>query len=125
MIMSNKKILVVDDSPTLLKMTISVLEETQLYEIVTAVDGVDALQKVISFKPDLVLLDVVMPKMDGFQVCRKLKAFPKTKHIPVILLTSKSQKVDKFWGKKQGADMYLTKPFDKENLLDAVRKSLA
>ncbi|MCK5069047.1 MAG: response regulator [Desulfocapsa sp.] len=123
--MSNKKILVVDDSPTLLKMTISVLEETQLYEIVTAVDGVDALQKVISFKPDLVLLDVVMPKMDGFQVCRKLKAFPKTKHIPVILLTSKSQKVDKFWGKKQGADMYLTKPFDKENLLDAVRKSLA
>lgn len=123
--MSNKKILVVDDSPILLKMTISVLEETQLYDISTAVDGVDALQKVIAVKPDLVLLDVVMPKMDGFQVCRKLKAFPKTKHIPVILLTSKSQKVDKFWGEKQGADVYLTKPFDKANLLDVVRKTLA
>ncbi len=122
--MVSKKILVVDDSPVQLKMTIAALQG-QPYEILTAMDGEEALQKVHSDIPDLVVLDVVMPKMDGFQVCRKMKASPEMQHIPVIMLSSKNQKVDAFWGKKQGADMYLTKPFEQANLLDAITKSLA
>jgi len=124
MIMAGKKILVVDDSPTQLKLTTAALQG-QEYEIVTAMDGEEAMQKVQSDKPDLVVLDVVMPKMDGFQVCRKMKASPEMQHIPVIILTSKNQKADEFWGKKQGADFYLTKPFDEVILQDAVIKGLA
>lgn len=122
--MAGKKILVVDDSPTQLKMICNTLNERQQYEIHTAMDGEEALQKVININPDLVVLDVVMPKMDGFQVCRKMKSSQETNHIPIIMLTSKNQKVDEFWGKKQGADIYLTKPFDEHELLDSVRKSL-
>lgn len=121
--MSQIKILVVDDSPIQLKMTIAALQGLQC-EILTAMDGVEALRKVHTDMPDLVVLDVVMPKMDGFQVCRKMKTSPHMQHIPVIMLSSKNQKVDKFWGKKQGADMYLTKPFDEARLVDAVTKSL-
>lgn len=121
--MNEVKILVVDDSPSQLRMTTTALEG-QDYEIITAVDGEEALQRVIRDMPDLVVLDVVMPKVDGFQVCRKMKSSPAMKHIPVIILSSKNQKVDEFWGKKQGADMYLTKPFDKEQLQVAVRKYL-
>ena len=122
--MAEIKILVVEDSPTQLKLTTAALQGQQ-YEILTAMDGEEALQKVLVDKPDLVVLDVVMPKMDGFQVCRKMKASPEMQHIPVIMLTSKNQKADEFWGKKQGADIYLTKPFDEVELLDAVTKSLA
>ncbi len=121
--MTGKKILVVDDSPIQLKMTTAALQGEQ-FEIMTAQDGEEALQKVHAEMPDLVVLDVVMPGMDGFQVCRKMKASAEVKHIPVIMLSSKNQKVDKFWGKKQGADIYMTKPFAQEDLLDAVKRSL-
>ena len=117
--MDGIRILVVEDSPTQLKLTTAALQGQQ-HEILTAMDGEEALRKVLADKPDLVVLDVVMPKMDGFQVCRKMKASPEMQHIPVIMLTSKNQKADEFWGKKQGADMYLTKPFDEVKLLDAV-----
>ncbi len=122
--MAGRKILVVEDSPTQLQMTVAALEE-QGYDILTATDGKEALIKVLSGKPELVVLDVVMPVMDGFQVCRKIKASPETQHIPVIMLSSKNQKADEFWGKKQGADIYLTKPFDKLQLQNAVAKSFA
>lgn len=121
--MAGKKILVVEDSPTQLKLTTAALQDQ--YEILTAMDGEEALQKVLGDKPDLVVLDVIMPKMDGFQVCRKMKASAEMQHIPVIMLTSKNQKADEFWGRKQGADVFLTKPFDEAILLDAVTKSLA
>lgn len=121
--MAGKVILVVDDSPTQLKLTTSFLQGKG-YEILTAVDGEDALEKAAFYKPDLIVLDVVMPKMDGYQACRKLKASGDTKHIPVIMLTSKDKKADEFWGKKQGADMYLTKPVDEAELIDAVSKSI-
>ncbi len=121
--MAGRKILVVEDSPTQLKLTVEALGG-QDYELLTAMDGKEALEKVLSEKPELVLLDVVMPVMDGFQVCRKMKASPDMKHIPVIMLTSKNQKADEFWGKKQGADLYLTKPFDTLELQSAVVKCL-
>ena len=121
--MAGKVILVVDDSPTQLKITTSFLQEKN-YEILTAVDGEDALEKAAFYKPDLIVLDVVMPKMDGYQACRKMKASGDTMHIPVIMLTSKDKKADEFWGRKQGADMYLTKPVDEAELLAAVQKSI-
>jgi twitching motility two-component system response regulator PilH len=122
--MNGAKILVVDDSPSQLRMTTAALDG-QSYEIITAVDGEEALQRVLRDKPDLVVLDVVMPKIDGFQVCRKMKSSPDMQHIPVIILSSKNQKVDEFWGKKQGADLYLTKPLDKDQLQAAVKKHLS
>ncbi len=122
--MVGKKILVVDDSPTLLKMTSTFLQAHD-FEIVTAMDGEEALQKVLTDNPDLLVLDVVMPKMDGFQVCRKMKASPEMLHIPVIMLTSKNQKADEFWGKKQGADLYMTKPYDETTLLNAILQILS
>ena len=117
--MSSDKILVVDDSPTELKMISETLKSGG-YEVVTAKDGEEALQMVAVETVKLIVLDVIMPKMNGFQVCRKVKSSDQHKGIKVILLTSKSQDSDKFWGKKQGADMYMTKPFEADALLSNV-----
>jgi twitching motility two-component system response regulator PilH len=121
--MGAEKILVVDDSPTELKLIINALA-TQGNVIITANDGEQALRKVVKEKPDLIVMDVVMPNMDGFQACRKIKSSTDFKHVPVILLTSKNQKSDEFWGKKQGADVYLTKPFKETVLRASVNKLL-
>ena len=118
------KILVADDSITDLKFVHSVLEDTG-HEIVTAMDGEDAESKAKTEGVQLIILDVIMPKKNGFQVCRALKQDPGSKEIPIILLTSKSQESDKFWGEKQGADDYLTKPCQPKDLLAAVNKLLA
>lgn len=114
--MSKAKILVVDDSPTELKM-MSEPFISEGYQVFTAVDGEEAIEKASSEKPDLMVLDVIMPKLNGFQVCRKIKTSDELKNIKIILLTSKDQESDKFWGKKQGADAYMTKPFSEEELL--------
>ena len=108
--MSKETILVVEDSPMELKLVAKALS-SQGYRIVTAVDGEEALQKALTEKPSLIVLDVVLPKKNGFQVCRTLKTTPDTKDIKILLLTSKSQDSDRFWGLKQGADGYMTKPF--------------
>lgn len=117
--MNSDKILVVDDSPTELKMISQALKSGG-YDVVTAIDGEQALQMVAAEPVKLVVLDVIMPKMNGFQVCRKIKSSDQHKSIKVLLLTSKSQESDKFWGKKQGADMYMTKPFEVDSLLSNV-----
>ncbi len=117
------KILVADDSMTDLQYTKRSLEETG-YEIITAMDGEEAENKIRSEQIDLAVLDVIMPKKTGFQVCRNIKGDDKYKSIPIILLTSKSQESDKFWGKKQGADDYITKPFEPFELVTAVKKNL-
>lgn len=114
-----KKLLIVDDSPTELKLIVDVFN-TPEYEVITASNGEEGVKKAFSENPDLIILDVVMPKMNGFQACRKIKASPDLQNIPVILLTSKNQKSDQFWGKKQGADKYLTKPFNINEVLEAV-----
>ncbi len=117
------KILVADDSKTEMAFLIDAIKGTG-HEIVTAVDGKDAEQKIYSDAFDLIILDVIMPNKNGFQVCRSLKRNPKYKHIPVILTTSKSGDSDKFWGKKQGADEYITKPYEPMEILLAVKKYL-
>lgn len=121
--MSDKKILVVEDSPTDLHKIRSTLEGGG-YQILVATDGEEALRKAGSEKPDLVLLDVVLPNKSGFEVCRELKASPDTSDIKVVMVSSKSEYADRFWGKKQGADDYLGKPFKDDELLDVVANYL-
>lgn len=119
--MGKAKILVADDSPTHLRLTSEPLME-QGYDVLTATDGEEALRKTESERPVLVVLDVVMPKLNGFKVCRKIKSSPELKDIKVILCTSKNQESDKFWGEKQGADAYVVKPFDEKDLLAEVAR---
>jgi len=120
--MAKAKILVVDDSPTQLSMMRAPFEENG-YQVITASDGEEAVLMVETESPQLVVLDVIMPKLNGFQACRKIKTIKQD--LPIIMLTSKNQKSDEFWGKKQGADVYMTKPFDSDELFAAAVKLLA
>ena len=113
-------ILIADDSPTVLDIIKFVLE-TNGMKTISAVNGFDAVQKVYQQIPDLIVLDIEMPKMSGYQVCRLLKSDPTTSHIPIIILTSKTYKQNKFWGLYSGADDYLTKDFEIDNLVKRVR----
>lgn len=118
------RILVAEDSITDLQYIKESLKDTS-HEIITAMDGEEAEQKARSENIDLIILDIVMPKKNGFQVCRSLKKDEQFKHIPIIMTTSKTQESDKFWGLKQGADEYLTKPFEPIDILLAVKKHLS
>ncbi|MBI1358445.1 MAG: response regulator [Acidobacteria bacterium] len=121
--MPAKTILCVDDSPTqLLAMTQALVNLG--HRVVTAGDGDEALRQVAESGPDLVLLDVVLPKKNGFQVCRQIKNAVGTRNIKVVLVTSKDQQSDRFWGLKQGADDYVTKPVDPETLAELVARQL-
>jgi DNA-binding response OmpR family regulator len=121
--MANETILVVDDSPTDLHLMTTPLQDKG-YRIITAVDGEEALEKAIQERPSLIVLDVILPKKNGFQVCRQLKTSPDTQDIKILMLTSKTQDSDRFWGLKQGADEYMTKPFEDEEYLANVAKLL-
>jgi twitching motility two-component system response regulator PilH len=115
------KILIADDSVAELQIFQQTLQPTG-HTIVTVLDGEAAEEKIKSEKIDLIILDVIMPKKNGFQVCRDIKSNDQYKKIPVIMVTSKDQESDKFWGMKQGADEYLIKPFKPEDLLKTVKK---
>lgn len=119
--MPGQKILVVDDSWTELTMIVTPLRNSG-FEVVTAVDGDEAVEKVFKEHPQCIVLDVVLPKQNGFQVCRKLKNSELSRHIPIILLTSKNTPLDKTWGMRQGADLYITKPFNSDELVASVRR---
>jgi twitching motility two-component system response regulator PilH len=121
--MARKCVLVVDDSPTDLQM-ISAAVKTGGYDVVTAVDGEEALVKAAATKPPVIVLDIVLPKKNGFQVCRQLKTTAETRDIKVILVSSKNQDSDKFWGMKQGADDYIAKPYNDADLLAAIARQL-
>ncbi len=118
-----RKILVVEDSPTQMQMVKSALQAGG-YNVLTAFNGEEGLEKARREHPELVLLDLVLPGKNGFQICRALKSSADTKDIPVILLTSKDQTSDRFWGMRQGADLYLTKPWKAEDLLAAIARYL-
>jgi twitching motility two-component system response regulator PilH len=113
------KILVVEDTPSERELIRSYLEEGGYY-VISAGDAKDALQKTLEQKPDAIVTDIVMPGMNGFELCRSLKKNPLTQKLPVIVCTSKNQELDRLWGMKQGVDVYLTKPFSKEDLVKAV-----
>lgn len=116
-----KKILAVDDERHIVRL-VEVNLQRAGYEVVTAYDGREALEKVKSENPDLVVLDVMMPYMDGFEVLKNLKADPTTAEIPVIMLTAKAQDADVFRGWQSGVDCYLTKPFNPMELLTFVKR---
>ena len=116
-----KRIMLVDDSPTELKTMVAAMQGRG-YEVVTAKDGEDALSKAASLIPAVILLDIILPKKNGFQVCRQLKTAPETMNIKIVLVSSKSQDTDRFWGLRQGADDYLSKPYKAEELVRAVAR---
>ena len=110
-----KKILVCDDEPYIL-MALTDAVEIEGYDCVTAENGKEALEKAREERPDLILLDIMMPYKDGYEVCKELKDDELTRDIPVIMLTAKSQQVDIQRGKEVGADDYITKPFKPSTL---------
>jgi len=114
--MSIKKILIVDDSATERHALNDMLTKAG-YDVVTSDNGEDAIVKARQVKPDLILMDVVMPGLNGFQATRAISRDPQTKSIPVIMCTSKSQETDKIWGLRQGARDYVVKPVDRDALL--------
>ncbi|MDE1465350.1 response regulator [Spartinivicinus poritis] len=117
------RILIVDDSVTMIEGHKAILEGLG-HTIYSAESGEEGVEKAIEILPDLILMDIVMPKMNGFQATRKITTDDRTKHIPVVILTTKDQKTDILWGKKQGAKGYLIKPADKKELASTIDQLL-
>lgn len=115
-----RTVLVVDDSPTDLHLLNSCLEKAG-FRILNASSGEEAIQKAGSEHPDLILMDVVMPGMNGFQATRSLSRNPETRDIPVIVVTSKSQETDKIWAMRQGARDFVSKPVDEKYLINMIK----
>lgn len=117
------KILVVDDEPSILEI-ITFMLENEGYIVTNAATGMTALEKVLTFKPNLILLDVMLPKMDGIEVAKRLRSNFRTRHIPIIMVSAKRDIEDKIIGMEIGADDYVTKPFSREELLARVKMVL-
>ncbi|HBQ21306.1 MAG: hypothetical protein A2Z91_06090 [Deltaproteobacteria bacterium GWA2_38_16] len=120
--MGKPTVLIVDDEQDLVMM-IKIKLESEGFRVIEAYDGEEALEKVKE-KPDLILLDIMMPKMDGLQVCAKLKKDPTMQKIPIIMVTAKAQETDQQWGKECGADSYITKPYQFDALIKQIRELL-
>lgn len=119
-----KKILVIEDEKDM-SYAVTLQLEAKGYEVITASDGMEGLDKARMKKPDLIILDLMLPKLDGYKVCRMLKFDEKYKNIPIILFTARAQDSDKKIGREVNADAYITKPFDPAALLDKVWELLS
>jgi twitching motility two-component system response regulator PilH len=117
------KILVVEDSQAQREVIVSLLKRDR-FEITTAQNGLEAIAQAKLIHPDVVILDIIMPGMNGFEVCRKLRDSPETGNISIVMCSSKSTLVDRHWGFKQGANAYVAKPFSAKDLIDTIRKLL-
>jgi len=117
------KVLIVDDSETHLYSLTKIVEGAG-HQTVTASNGEEGVEKAVSETPDLILMDVVMPGLNGFQATRKISKNKQTSNVPVIFVTTKDQETDRIWGMRQGASAYITKPVDKGELLEAIDKAL-
>jgi len=113
------RILIVDDSPSQL-MGMKRIVEKLGHEALTAEDGAAGVEAAKANKPDLILMDVVMPNLNGFQATRAISKEATTSHIPIVLVTTKDQETDKVWGMRQGAKAYITKPFNENQLIDVI-----
>jgi twitching motility two-component system response regulator PilH len=116
-------VLVVDDSATLREMVCELLTKSGI-QVICAGDGVEAKEQIQTNCPDLVVMDIVMPRMNGYDLCRWLKNHPKCAKVPVVICSSKNQEFDRYWGMKQGADAYIAKPFHPAELVDTVKMLL-
>ncbi len=121
---SRVKILVIDDSNTIRKTAEALLTRAG-YQVATAVDGFESLAKIAEDPPDLIFVDIMMPRLDGYQTCALVKNNRRFRHIPVVMLSSKDGVFDKARGRIVGADAYLTKPFGRQELLDVVARVAA
>lgn len=115
------KVMLVDDAYSELQMMESILKSAG-HEVVSYPDGEQLEEKVAAERPDVLLLDIILPKRNGYEILRSLKKDERTKQTPVVVVSSKNQESDQAWGKRQGADEYLPKPFTPEQLLTAVRR---
>jgi DNA-binding response OmpR family regulator len=118
--MKPKKILVVDDEVDLVE-TVRFPLEMEGFDVLVSYNGEDALNQARKENPDLIILDLMLPKLDGYKVCRLLKFDERYKHIPILMLTAKTQEKDKILGKETGADEYITKPFEMDYLMEKVK----
>jgi twitching motility two-component system response regulator PilH len=117
------RVLIVDDSPSQLVALQRIVEKLG-HQVVTAGDGAAGVEAAKRERPDLILMDVVMPNLNGFQATRQISKDPSTSHIPVILVTTKDQETDKVWGMRQGAKAYVTKPIDEDRLTETINSLL-
>ncbi|MEC4812562.1 MAG: response regulator [Scytonema sp. PMC 1069.18] len=113
-------ILVVEDSPSELELISHYLKESG-YNVIKASGAKEALEKALTENPDVIVTDVVMPGMSGFELCRSLKRNPVTQQVPIVICSSKNQEIDRLWAMRQGADAYVTKPYTREQLLRAIK----
>jgi twitching motility two-component system response regulator PilH len=116
-------VLIVEDSIAQREMITYLLKASGL-TVAHASDGVEALETIQTVCPDLVVLDIVMPRMNGYEVCRRLKSDPTTQNVPVVMCSSKGEEFDRYWGMKQGADAYIAKPFQPTELVETVKQLL-
>ena len=120
----SKKILIIEDDPGTSRLVDYSLKQ-EGYEVITASNGLDGLRKALSESPDLVILDVMLPGLDGFEICYRLKAEPSTVNMPILMFSAKAQEIDKDTGKRVGADDYLTKPSAPADIISHVANLLA
>ncbi len=113
-------ILIVEDSPSELELMSHYLKESG-FNVIKANDGKEALEKAMEQKFDVVVTDVVMPGMSGFELCRALKRNPTTEKVPIVICSSKNQEIDRLWAMRQGADAYITKPYTRDQLVRAIK----
>ena len=114
------RVLIVDDSPTEIHVLRSILEKNG-FEVITASNGEEGIEAATREMPEIILMDVVMPGLNGFQATRAITKDPKTQHIPIIIVTTKDQETDRVWGLRQGAKDYITKPVDEAKLLEKIK----
>ncbi len=119
--MSTLKVMIIDDSKTIRRTAESLLKKEGC-QVVTATDGFEALAKIADEKPDIIFVDIMMPRLDGYQTCALIKNNQVFKHTPVVMLSSKDGLFDRARGRIVGSDQYLTKPFTREELLGAIRE---
>ncbi len=117
------RVLVIDDSKTIRRTAENLLSKAG-YEVETAGDGFEALGKIMEFRPNLVFVDIMMPRLDGYHTCALIKGNPSLRDIPVVMLSSKDGLFDRAKGRLVGAELYLSKPFTGDDLLDAVKRHL-
>jgi len=120
---SGLKTMVIDDSKTIRRTAETLLKKVGC-EVITALDGFDALSKIADQKPDIIFIDIMMPRLDGYQTCALIKNNKDFKHTPIVMLSSKDGLFDKAKGRIVGSDQYLTKPFSREELLGAIRNHI-
>ncbi|MBE9079257.1 response regulator [Romeria aff. gracilis LEGE 07310] len=116
-------VLVVEDSVAQREMITDLLRGSGL-DVSVAGDGMEALECIQGHLPDIIVMDIVMPKMNGYEVCRRIKSDPTTQSVPVVLCSSKGEDFDRYWGMKQGADAYIAKPFQPTELVGTVKQLL-